>query len=100
MISVMVLRTLGMVVLRRLVGVVGLGHGPDAKDVEIAVLQHQLAVLRRQGQASPVHPERPARAGLAGAATAAAKVVSVLGDAGDTVALASGTGGPPLDLPA
>jgi hypothetical protein len=31
MISVMVLRTLGMVVLRRLVGVVGLGHGPDAK---------------------------------------------------------------------
>jgi len=44
----MVVRTLGMVVLRRLVGVVGLGQGPDAKDVEIAVLQHQLAVLRRQ----------------------------------------------------
>jgi hypothetical protein len=48
MIGVMVVRTLGMVVLRRLVGVVGLGRGPDAKDVEIAVLQHQLAVLRRQ----------------------------------------------------
>jgi putative transposase len=48
MIMFMVMRTLGWVVLRRLVGLVGLGPGPDAKDVEIAVLRHQLTVLHRQ----------------------------------------------------
>jgi putative transposase len=37
-----------LVVLRRLVGLLGLGLTSDAKDVEIAVLQHQLSVLRRQ----------------------------------------------------
>jgi putative transposase len=32
----------------RILGVVGCAQALDAKDVEIAVLQHQLAVLRRQ----------------------------------------------------
>jgi len=40
-------RTLGFVIIRRLLGVAGLVPGPDAKDVEIAVLRHQLAVVRR-----------------------------------------------------
>jgi hypothetical protein len=40
--------TLAFLVARRLLGVVGLGPRPDAKDVEIAVLRHQLMVLRRQ----------------------------------------------------
>ena len=33
---------------RKLLRLLGLGPAPDQKDVEIAVLRHQLAVLRRQ----------------------------------------------------
>ena len=44
----MVVRTLASVVVRRVLGLVGLGPAPDAKDIEIAVLRHQLMVLRRQ----------------------------------------------------
>jgi hypothetical protein len=43
-----VVRTVGLMMLRRLVGLLGLGPSLDAKDVEIAVLRHQLGVLRRQ----------------------------------------------------
>jgi hypothetical protein len=43
-----VVGTLAFVVVRRVVGLVGLGSAPDAKDIEIAVLRHQLMVLRRQ----------------------------------------------------
>jgi hypothetical protein len=44
----MVMRTLAFIVLRQVLGLVGLVQSPDAKDVEIAVLRHQLLVLRRQ----------------------------------------------------
>jgi hypothetical protein len=44
----MVVRTLASVVVRRVLGLVGLGPAPDANDIEIAVLRHQLMVLRRQ----------------------------------------------------
>jgi hypothetical protein len=43
-----VVRTLAFLVLRRILGMVGGGPAPNAKDVEIAVLRHQLSVLRRQ----------------------------------------------------
>jgi putative transposase len=43
-----VVRTVAFLALRRILGMVGYGQSPDAKDVEIAVLRHQLAVLRRQ----------------------------------------------------
>jgi hypothetical protein len=44
----MVVRTLAFVIVRRVLGLVGLGPAPDGKDVEIAVLRHQLMVVRRQ----------------------------------------------------
>jgi putative transposase len=43
-----VVRTLAFLALRRILGVVGCGQTPDTKDVEIAVLRHQLAVSYRQ----------------------------------------------------
>jgi putative transposase len=43
-----VMRTLAFVVLRRVLSMVGDGRTLDAKEVEIAVLRHQLAVVRRQ----------------------------------------------------
>jgi transposase InsO family protein len=44
----MMVRTLAFLVLRQVLGLVGRGQSPDAKDVEIAVLRHQLVVLHRQ----------------------------------------------------
>lgn len=38
----------GFRIVRGLLGLVGLGPAPEAKDVEIAVLRHQLAVVGRQ----------------------------------------------------
>ena len=46
--DLVVMRTLAFLVLRWILGVVGGGRTPDAKEVEIAVLRHQLTVVRRQ----------------------------------------------------
>jgi putative transposase len=43
-----VVRTLAFMIVRRMLGVLGSGPSPDRKDVQIAVLRHQLVVLRRQ----------------------------------------------------
>jgi hypothetical protein len=43
-----VIGSVGFVLLRRVLGLLGIGPAPDAKDVEIAVLRHQLMVVRRQ----------------------------------------------------
>jgi hypothetical protein len=44
--GVVVVRTLGFVIVRRLLGLVGLGPAPDVKDVEIAVLRQERRWLR------------------------------------------------------
>ena len=51
--------TLGFSAVRRVLGVLGLGPKPDDKDVEIAVLRHELAIL--EGQASRPHYSRSDR---------------------------------------
>jgi hypothetical protein len=44
----MLMRTVAFLVVRRVLALVGLGPRTDAKDVEIAVLRHQLMVMQRQ----------------------------------------------------
>jgi hypothetical protein len=44
----MVMRTLAFIVVRQVLRLIGLGPSPDAKDVEIAVLRHQLMGVNRQ----------------------------------------------------
>jgi hypothetical protein len=72
MLAVVMVRSLAFVIVRRVLGLVGLGPEPDAKDIEIAVLRHQLVVVRRQ----VVRPRYTSHA----------------------VALAPGVGGSPLDV--
>jgi len=43
-----VIGSVGFVLVRRVLGLLRVGPAPDGKDVEIAVLRHQLMVLRRQ----------------------------------------------------
>jgi transposase InsO family protein len=58
--------TIVFLVVRRVLGLVGLGPKPDEKDVEIAVLRHQLAVLHRQvARPRYAHTDRLVLAALA-----------------------------------
>jgi hypothetical protein len=54
---------------RRLLDLLRLGPSPDQKDVEIAMLRHQLTVFRRQVARPRYSPAEPGRT-LAGATSA------------------------------
>jgi hypothetical protein len=97
-ISVVVVQTLGLLIVRRVLGVLGLGSVPDARDVEIAVLRHQLSVLARQVAHARLHPDRSVGVGMASEAIAQGSLAGVPGESGDVAALASGAGGLSLDL--
>jgi hypothetical protein len=90
--------TLVFLLVRRVL-VVRLGSKPDDKDVEIAVLRHQLAVPHRQVARPRFAPtDRLILATLA-RAVASGALIGVPGDAADTVAMASRARATSMDLP-
>lgn len=80
--------TIVFLTVRRLLGPLSLGRRPDGKDVEIAVLRHQLAVLHRQVTRPRYSPSDRNGAGHAGAAAPSGTLAGVHGHADDVAALA------------
>jgi putative transposase len=89
----MVVRTLAFVILWRVLGLVGLGPAPDAKDIEIAALRHQLMVGASAGGAAALRPSGSDGVGHVGAAAAAGALADLSGYAWDAAAVASRVGG-------
>jgi hypothetical protein len=90
--------TLAFLFVRRVLGLVNLGPKPDDKDVEIAVLRHQLAVLHRQVARPRYAPtDRLVLATLA-KLLPRERWSAFPGDASDAVALASGARATSMDL--
>ena len=95
----MVARTVALMIVRRVLGVLGCGPTPDADAVENVVLRHQLGVLRRQVPRVRYTPAD--RMLLAVLAKLLPRAVGGLpGHTVDVAAVAPGVGCPSVDLPA
>jgi hypothetical protein len=100
-IIIVVVRTLGFLIVRRLLGLVGLGPREYARDVEIAVLRHQLAGAASAGRPPPPGTTRPiGHCWRRGPGCYLGTGGECSGDAGNSFALASGDGGAEVDIPA
>jgi hypothetical protein len=65
----LMVRTLAFVIVRRVAGLVGLRSAPDAKDIEIAVLRHQLMCCDNRSPTA-IYAAGPAGVSHVGAAAA------------------------------
>src|SRR5438132_8800013 len=81
--------TIVFLVVRRVLRLVGLGPKPDDKDVEIAVLRHQLAVLHRQVPHPRYAPTDRLGPGDPGQTLVSGALVGLPGHTSNAVALAS-----------
>ena len=93
----MVVRTLGLMIVRRMLGLLGCGLAPVADAVESRA-PSSVGGVASSGAVAAVFPGGSDAVGLVGEAVAPAAVGGVLGHTVDVAALASGTGGLPLDL--
>ena len=94
----MVVRTLALVIVRRVLGLVGVGPAPDAKDIEIAVLRHQLMVVRRQVARPRYTPQDRLVLAMLARLLPREGWAAFLVTPSHVAALAPGAGGPPLDV--
>jgi hypothetical protein len=99
MIVGVVVHTLRFLLVRRLLSLARLGPTPDARDVEIVVLRHQMMVLRRQVRRPRYTPSDRMVLAVLSRLLPRERWPVFLGRSGHAAAVAPRTGRAPMDLP-